>query len=150
MLQKKLLVLVPCHNEEKSIGATIRAIKLHAQNSDIVVINNASTDNTGVEALKEGVTVIFEPRLGKGFAVRKGFQRLRDEHEFVLMIDGDNTYGFNCLKEAAEKLSNGYDMAIGRRVKKDQGNLTSSGEQFRLGHEVGNYLFSRMFSLFLE
>jgi glycosyltransferase involved in cell wall biosynthesis len=148
MKDKHILILLPCHNEETSIAATINECKLYAPNADIVVIDNASTDRTRAEAEASGATVVLELRQGKGYAVQRGFQSLKTNHDFVLMIDGDNTYGLSSLESSIEEMQKGYDMIIGRRVKKSSSELIENTEHYRIGHQAGNFIFSRLFGLF--
>ena len=69
----RILILIPCHNESISIPLTIKRCFENIPDAEIIVIDNASTDDTAEVAKCHGVRVIFEPNQGKGFAVRRGF-----------------------------------------------------------------------------
>ena len=59
-------VLLPCYNEEVTIGKVVRDFKAALPNADIYVYDNNSTDHTAEIATSEGAIVRKEPRQGKG------------------------------------------------------------------------------------
>jgi len=67
MLNSNLTVIIPCHNEGTTIAAVIKSIKKSISYADILVIDNASTDNTSEVARKFKVDVVSEHQKGKGF-----------------------------------------------------------------------------------
>ena len=71
----KTAVLIPCYNEESTIGKVVGDFKMALSNADIYVYDNNSTDNTLQEAENTGAIVRKEPRQGKGNVIR---QMLRD------------------------------------------------------------------------
>ncbi|MCZ6684604.1 MAG: glycosyltransferase, partial [Candidatus Dadabacteria bacterium] len=66
----KILVIIPAFNEEESIGRVINDIPKELV-SEIVVVNNNSTDGTPANAASAGATVIDEGRMGYGYACLK-------------------------------------------------------------------------------
>src|SRR3989339_680781 len=94
---KKITLLIPCHNEAKSIGKVIKDIpkkklKKLGYTAEVLVIDNNSSDKTAQIARKLGARVVKEEKKGKGNAVRKGFRSISKDTDFVVMLDGDNTY----------------------------------------------------------
>jgi cellulose synthase/poly-beta-1,6-N-acetylglucosamine synthase-like glycosyltransferase len=90
--REKVTFVIPAHNEEKTIAPCLQAliedIKRTGVQAQILVVDNASDDFTGMIAREfPGVQVIEEPRKGIVFARRAGF--LRAEHELVANIDAD-------------------------------------------------------------
>jgi len=88
----KISFSIPAHNEENNIGACIEAIQkelaLNNIEWDIIVVDNASTDNTSKVANKySGVKVVHESRKGLLFSRQKGF--LESQGELVANIDAD-------------------------------------------------------------
>lgn len=94
---QKIAILIPCHNEEEGVAHIIDQMPFEELRHlnftvEIIVIDNNSTDNTAGVARALGATVIEEPQKGKGNAMRKAFGSLSDDTDFVVMMDGDNTY----------------------------------------------------------
>lgn len=67
-------VLLPCYNEEVTIGKVVRDFKAALPNADIYVYDNNSTDHTAEIATSEGAIVRKEPRQGKGNVIRAMFE----------------------------------------------------------------------------
>ena len=112
------LVIIPAFNEGKSIQDVIENIRSQAPMVDMVVINDASTDNTAQAALKAGVPVVTLPiNLGIGGAVQTGF-RYAVEHgySYTIQIDGDGQHDPKHIPELLESLKNDdFDCMIGSR-----------------------------------
>lgn len=119
---KKITVLIPCYNEEKGIGYVIDNIpykKLMAfgYKTEVLVINNNSSDKTVGIAKSKGVRIINEKRQGKGYAVITGFKSIPKDTDKVVMLDGDNTYMSSEMLRMIEPLDSGFcDVVIGTRI----------------------------------
>lgn len=92
MKKEKVLisVVVPAYNEEKNIGRCLASLKKQnfpQESYEIIVVNNVSTDKTGEIAKKMGVKVVFEPKKGVSFALKKGFETARAD--FVAAAEAD-------------------------------------------------------------
>ena len=111
----KVAVLLPCYNEEKTIGKVVRDFREVLPSVDIYVYNNNSTDRTVEEATAAGAIVRHEYTQGKGNVIRRMFREV--EADCYLMADGDDTYSAHhapdMVKEVLEKQA---DMAIGDRL----------------------------------
>jgi len=144
-----LAVIIPCLNEEVSIAKTIAKIKLVRIESNIIVIDNGSTDKTVEEAIKAGAKVLREPKRGKGYAIRRGLNSLPKNTDAVFMVDGDNTYDVSKLQEAFDLVSNrGYDLVIG--VRKTEDNSILESKEFRFGHNLGNKFLTKLFKFLFK
>lgn len=151
MTKRRVCVVVPCHNEEISIGKVIENIRFHLPDSKILVVDNASDDQTAHIATQMSVEVINEPILGKGRAVRRAFTYI-NPHNFdcVFMLDGDNTYGLENVEKAINLVCfRGYDMVIGKRVT-TQSEPGQREDQYRFGHNFGNFLISKLNQLLFK
>lgn len=96
-----LSVIIPVLNEEKTIGEIVRNLKKNKSVDEIVVVDDKSSDNTILEAQKEGAKVIISTEIGKGASMRDGL--LVSKGEVVVYLDGDvEGYG----PDVVEKLSN--------------------------------------------
>lgn len=83
----KVTVVIPAFNEEESIEKVIDKIKSSVIKTDIIVVNNASTDRTVALANKKGVKVVNCNTRGKGYAMETGIKYV--DTDITLFIDGD-------------------------------------------------------------
>ena len=83
------LVIIPAFNEARAIGRVIGDIP-DALVDEVVVVNNASTDETERNARAAGATVLTEPRQGYGYACLRGIEYAkRKQPDIVVFLDGD-------------------------------------------------------------
>lgn len=130
----KIAVLVPCYNEEKTVGKVVEDFKKELPEAKIYVYNNNSTDNTVEEALKAGAIVRHAYQQGKGNVIRKMFREV--DAEVYLMVDGDDTYPAENAREMVDLVLNrGADMVVGDRLSS-----TYFQENKRPFHNFGNSL----------
>lgn len=148
MTLNKLIILIPCHNEEESIGKVIKKMPFqHLRHMglepEVIVINNKSTDRTREVALEAGARVIDESRKGKGNAMRRGFASLPADTKYVVMLDGDDTYAPNEVLRLVEPLQSGFcKVVIGSRLSgRMQDNAMNKVSR------LGNWLFTHMVRL---
>jgi glycosyltransferase involved in cell wall biosynthesis len=140
---KKLTVLIPCYNEEKGIGAVIDNIPFETLlklgiSTEVLVIDNNSKDHTAQVARSKGARVVHEKNQGKGNALRTGFRSISDDTDFVVMLDGDNTYKSSEIVRMIEPLNSGFcDVVIGSRL----GGRMHSGTMTKF-NRLGNWLFT--------
>ncbi len=132
---KKIAVLVPCYNEEKTIGKVIEDFKKVLPNAVIYVYDNNSTDKTSqIAGSYDNVIVKKEYRQGKGNVVRSMFRQI--EADCYIMIDGDDTYPAEYAEEMVRLvLEEDVDMVIGDRLSS-----TYFTENKRPFHNFGNVL----------
>lgn len=116
-MDKKVAVLIPCFNEELTIGKVINDFHnaLKGINYTVYVYDNNSTDNTVSEAEKAGAVVKKEAKQGKGNVIRRMFREI--EADCYIMTDGDDTYDLsNCMNMVKLVLDKNADMVIGDRL----------------------------------
>ena len=112
---KKIAVLIPCYNEEKTIGEVVGEFKSQLPDADIYVYDNNSTDDTKKVASDAGAIVRSETRQGKGNVVRSMFGEI--EADIYVMVDGDGTYPSDRVRDLiAPILSDTADMVCGSRL----------------------------------
>src|SRR5688572_10396379 len=87
---KTLTIGVPCYNEALTIGKVVRDFRNVFPDARILVIDNASTDDTAQLARDAGAQVVSAPRKGKGNAVQTLFRET--DTDWLIMVDGDDTY----------------------------------------------------------
>ena len=84
-----VLVIIPAFNEARAIGQVIGDIPA-ALVDEVVVVNNASTDETEANARAAGATVLREDRRGYGSACLRGIAYARTRNpDVVVFLDGD-------------------------------------------------------------
>ena len=133
----RIAVLLPCFNEEHSIGDVVAGFQAALSDAVVYVFDNNSTDHTAKIAAEAGAVVRTEPVQGKGNVVRRMFADI--EADLYVVADGDGTYDpadAPALLDAIAKSR--ADMAVGvrRDVTVDAG---------RSGHALGNRLFNRFY-----
>lgn len=135
---KRVAVLIPCYNEEKTVGKVVWDAQKYLGDKGfelaVYVYDNNSTDKTVELAKKAGAIVKSEHRQGKGNVVRTMFREI--EADCYLMIDGDDTYPLDeAEKLCREVLDGGADMVVGDRLSS-----TYFKENKRVFHGLGNKL----------
>ncbi len=112
-------VVLPCLNEEKTVGACIKKIKelfdKKAINGEIIVADNGSVDRSKEIAESAGAVVVSEPQQGYGAAYLRGLKEARGK--YIIMGDADNTYDFYDIPKFIKPLKEGYDFVMGSRFK---------------------------------
>jgi glycosyltransferase involved in cell wall biosynthesis len=128
----KTAVLIPCYNEEATIGKVVRDFRAALPDADIYVYNNNSTDHTAQVAEEAGAIVRQERCQGKGHVIRRMFREV--DADIYLMTDGDDTYPAGqaplLVQAVAERQ---VDMAVGDRLSS-----TYFTENKRPFHNSGN------------
>ena len=134
--QHEIAVLVPCFNEELTVGRTVAAFRQALPLAIVYVYDNNSTDRTAEVARAAGAVVRAEPRQGKGNVVRRMFADI-DADVFVL-VDGDATYEAQAAPRMVRRaIDENLDFVNGARVSR-------SMEAYRRGHRFGNYVLTSM------
>src|SRR5437667_413431 len=82
---KTLTIGVPCYNEALTIGKVVRDFRAVFPRARILVIDNASTDETAQIAREAGAEVVSAPRKGKGNAVQTLFREAATD--WLIMVD---------------------------------------------------------------
>lgn len=139
-----IAILIPCYNEEKTIGEVIYQFKKILPQALIYVYDNNSTDDSLKISQKAGATVSTVRKQGKGNVIRRMF--LDIDADIYLMVDADLTYDTTAAPKLIAKLiKEKLDMVVGSR--QDKGLDTKA---YRYGHRFGNKLFTRVVSTFFK
>ncbi len=117
----EISVIIPCFNEAATIATCVKeakkVCKIIAETYEIIVVDNNSTDNSGMLAQRTGALVIKETTQGYGAAYKAGFVQARGK--YIFMADGDGTYDFNYIQSFyALACHKRYDFIIGNRFNK--------------------------------
>lgn len=147
MIPQIIKVIIPAFNEVDSIGKVIHDIPGIV--SEVIVVSNASTDETEARALEAGATVLHESKKGYGFACLKAMDYIANTQphpDIVVFIDGDYSDYPEQLEEIiAPIIDNDLDFVIGARVKalREAGSMT-------MPQIFGNWLATSLMRLFFR
>ena len=132
-----IVVLIPCLNEEITIGKVIRDFQEAIPEAEIIVFDNNSTDRTANIAEESGAKVFHELRPGKGHVIASMFRKVKAD--YYVIVDGDDTYSAEHVRQLLKPVLEGNaEMAVASR-------LTEYSEQsFRPLHVFGNNLVRRL------
>ena len=111
-----VVVLVPAYNEADTVADVVRAAKPYAD--DVVVVDDASDDDTGSVAREVADGVVTHPtNLGVGAALHTGYRLpLRKEYDVVVQLDGDGQHDPSHIPEMVARLTEtGAGMVVGSR-----------------------------------
>ena len=134
--QYKIAVLIPCFNEELTVGETIAAFREALPSAAVYVYDNNSTDRTIEIAHAAGALVRKESRQGKGRVVRRMFADV--EADVYVLVDGDATYEAGAAQRMVRRaIDENLDFVNGARV-------SQSMAAHRSGHRFGNYILTAL------
>lgn len=130
----RLVVLIPCYNEEISIRGVVQDFHYFLPSAQIYVYDNNSTDGTFEAAKQAGANVRREPLKGKGNVIRRMFSDI--DADIYVLVDGDSTYDAEAAKYMVNELIvDQLDMVVAKRCG-------SEFSAYRAGHRAGNKVLS--------
>jgi hypothetical protein len=142
-------VVMPCLNEEDSVGscvqAALRGIARTGLTGEVVVCDNGSSDRSVQVARAAGAVVVVETRRGYGNAYRRGFAEARGQ--FLVMGDSDCSYDFSRLEDLVTPLLAGYEYVLGSRFAGQMLPGAMSWSHRYLGNPVLTGALNRLFGL---
>jgi glycosyltransferase involved in cell wall biosynthesis len=145
MRTPRIVAVVPAYNEAEVIGRVVDEIRESDRRIDVVVVDDASSDDTAVVAEARGATVLRLPfNVGIGGAVQTGF-RYAVEHDYDLAVrlDGDGQHDAREIAKLLGPVERGdADLVIGSR-------FVEAGGSYRppFARRIGIRVFARLVSL---
>ena len=141
----RIVAVVPAYNEAEIVGKVVDEIREFDPAIDVVVIDDASTDETSAVAREHGATVLRLPfNVGIGGAVQTGFRyALAEGYETAVRLDGDGQHAAFELGKLLAPLERGEaDLVIGSR-------FVDGGSSYRppFARRLGIRIFARLVSL---
>ena len=140
-------VVIPCLNEAENIELCVRAARevLGARGLDgeVLVVDNASEDDSAALAAAAGARVVSEPRRGYGSAYLAGFAAARGK--YIVMADADLTYDFNEIPRFVGALESGAELVMGDRMDNIQ-----PGAMPWLHRYIGNPILTGLLNFFFR
>jgi glycosyltransferase involved in cell wall biosynthesis len=129
-------VVIPAKDEGAAIAGLISRIQASRVASEIIVVDDGSSDDTATRAREAGATVISHPySKGNGAAVKSGARAARGK--IIVFMDGDGQHNPDDIPRLLTKLDQGYDMVVGARQK---------GSQASVGRSLANRFYNRLAS----
>ncbi|MGA3400379.1 MAG: glycosyltransferase family 2 protein [Acetobacteraceae bacterium] len=130
----EIAILVPCHNEARSIAHVVADFSASLPGATVYVYDNNSSDQTVDAARTAGAVVRHETMQGKGNVIRRMFADV--DADVYILVDGDNTYDAAAAPEMVRLLVNNLlDMVTATRVSDQEA-------AYRRGHRSGNALLT--------
>ena len=116
------VVVLPTYNEAENIERFLRAVRMAAPDTDVVVVDDDSPDGTGriarhLDDELGRISVVSRPgKRGLGSAYRDGFEHvLGDGYDVVVTMDADMSHDPERIPEFLERIADGADLVIGSR-----------------------------------
>lgn len=147
-VEKKLSVVIPVFNEEKTIAGIIEKVLSRPETAEIVIVDDASSDSTRtvLKPFSENPRIrIFyhENNSGKGAAVILGIQKVTSP--YVIIQDADLEYSPDDYPDVlAPLLAGKADVVYGSRF------MHSPGQVRYFRHEMGNKFLTFMSNIFTD
>lgn len=150
--KKEVLIIIPAYNEGENIGALLEKLERKDISSicDVLVINDASKDDTGQIVKNRGHKVVRNIfNLGYGSGLQVGYKYAkRNNYSFVIQMDADGQHDpenvlriYNALTKADEK-GQIPDIVLGSRFLKDSPDYKST-----LAKDLGYILFRTLIKI---
>lgn len=154
----KLSIVIPCYNEAKRLGNSIKKIidYLHSQQitAELILVDDGSNDSTSTDMVRykkqysnENIDikiVSYSPNMGKGFAVKKGM--LSSSGSVILICDADLSTPIDELDKLIYYYDKNYPIVIGSR-KIDSAKVLKKQNFFR---QFLGLSFSKIASIMLN
>jgi len=144
------MLIIPAHNELRSIPKVLAEVPKDFYR-EVIVVDNGSTDGTAEVAAAAGATVLREPKMGYGRACLRGIAHVQaqknvcPERTVVVFMDGDYSDYPEQARRLVEPIEGGKaDMVIGSRVlgRRERGSLTP---QQRFGNALATFLLHKFY-----
>jgi glycosyltransferase involved in cell wall biosynthesis len=143
----RVSVVIPCLNEaaniERCVAAARDALEGAGLAGEVLVVDNASEDESAELARGAGARVVHEPRRGYGSAYLAGFAAAHGD--YIVMADADLTYDFDDIPRFVAELEDGGQLVMGDRMDNIQ-----PGAMHWLHRYVGNPILTGVLNLFFR
>jgi len=112
---QNLSIVIPAKNESKGLQKLLPVLLKHNPDTEIIVVNDGSTDDTEEICQKANIITISHPySMGNGAAIKSGARAAKGS--IIVFMDADGQHDPAVIPFLLEKLDNGYDMAVGART----------------------------------
>lgn len=135
------IIVLPAYNEAVRIGEIVHAVRAAMPDSDVVVVNDGSSDDTGTRAREAGAIVLPLPfNMGYGVALQTGYKyALEKGYAYLVQLDADGQHDPRGMAPLLDRVRSGAcDVCLGSRFLE--------GDTYRVpfARRAGMYLFRRI------
>lgn len=129
MPEKSVSVIIPCYNEETTIGDIVRNIRALYPTFEVIVVDDASSDQSENASHEAGAMVLRHPyNKGNGASIKTGIRSASGD--ILVFMDGDGQHDPADIEKLLMKFPD-YDMVVGAR---------SIGQQSNIFRGIGNII----------
>ncbi len=135
--RSRVSIILPAKNEAASLEYLLPELKNCFPDSEIIVVDDGSTDKTGCICRSYDIKLARHPySKGNGSAIKSGAREASGD--ILVFMDADGQHSVNDISGLLDTLENGYDMVVGERLPTAQANY---------GRGVANKIYNRLASL---
>ena len=134
----RVSVVIPALDEEEPIVGVVREILATKIPSEVIVVDNGSTDGTADRAREAGARVVSEPRRGYGRACQAGVDAVSSQSEVIVFLDGDGSDCPDAMEALVQPIADDrYDFVMGSRTRGQREPGSMNFQQVAAGHLAG-------------
>ena len=135
----KISFVIPAYNEEKTVGGVIETLKERYPDSEIVAVDDGSSDNTFREIQKADVVVKHDKNMGIGEAISSGIKRASGD--FCVIVDADGQHPLSEIEKVVDRVKSSIDAVLTQRKS-----LLSSG----IFKAIGKFILTLLVNFFTK
>jgi len=142
-------LILPCYNERESVALCCRSAKAGLKElqkagytTELIVVDNNSSDGSKTLAKKTGARVLTQKKQGYGAALQKGFAAAYGD--ILIMADADSSYPLSKLLPFVRYIEKGYDIVLGSRFL---GRINKKSMPF-FNRVIGNPMLTGLLNIF--
>ena len=140
-------VVIPALNEEEPIAGVVRECLATTIPTEIIVVDNGSTDRTADRAREAGAKVVSEPEPGYGRACAAGVRAISANADIVVFLDGDGADCPEFMSHLVDPIAAGaFDFVIGSRTRGQREPGSMNFQQVFAGRFAG-WLISMLYGV---
>ncbi|WP_290632439.1 glycosyltransferase family 2 protein [Aquisalimonas sp.] len=122
-------VVLPARNEAAGLSDLLASLQRHLPEAEVIVVDDASEDDTRSTALDCGATVVSHPySKGNGAAIKSGVRHA--SRPYIICMDADGQHRPEEIPKLMDRMALGYDLVIGARGRESQ----ASGSRWLANH----------------